>query len=292
MSEISPEKLILGTVQMGLDYGINNSSGKVSLGESFKILECAFDSGIRILDSAEAYGDAHQVIGAFHKAHPDKIFEIITKLPHQVDAGIYDKVLRYLNELEVSELKALLFHSFESYRKNITNFDVLLELKAQNKIDYIGVSVYTNSEIETILADENVDIIQLPFNLLDNSMLRGQVLKRAKDKGKIIHTRSAFLQGLFFKSLDSDNFITKQLNTELTQLNLIVTNSNISMSHLALNYCLHQETIDNVLIGVDSEQQLKENLDALSYSIDSEILHEIDSIKANNPKLLNPSLWT
>ena len=41
-------KLILGTAQMGLDYGINNSLGKIKKEESFKILKNAYDFGIRI----------------------------------------------------------------------------------------------------------------------------------------------------------------------------------------------------------------------------------------------------
>ena len=88
MAKISTHKFILGTVQMGLDYGINNTNGQVSLENSHEILEYAFNHGIRILDSAEAYGNAHEVIGSFHKNHPDKLFEIITKLPHQFDAAI------------------------------------------------------------------------------------------------------------------------------------------------------------------------------------------------------------
>jgi aryl-alcohol dehydrogenase-like predicted oxidoreductase len=292
MSKISTDKFILGTVQMGLNYGINNTSGKVSLEDSHEILEYAFDNGIRILDSAEAYGNAHDVIGAFHKAQPKKSFVVITKLPHHFNAKIKDRVTTYLNELYVEQLHALLFHSFDSYKKNIKNFDALLELKAQKKIKHIGVSVYTNEEIEEIILDDYVEIIQLPFNLLDNKALRSQALKEAKSKGKIIHTRSAFLQGLFFKAIDSENNTVKQLNNELKQLSNIKNRSKVSMSQLALNYCLQQETIDNVLIGVDSKKQLIENIAALNCTVEPEIIEEINSIKTQNIDLLNPSLWT
>ena len=67
-------KLILGTAQMGLDYGINNLSGKVSKNKSIEILEYAFDNGIRILDTAEVYGNAHEIIGFYHKLNPNKKF--------------------------------------------------------------------------------------------------------------------------------------------------------------------------------------------------------------------------
>ena len=77
MAKVSSHKFILGTVQMGLAYGINNAIGKISLNDSCKILEYAYNKGIKILDSAEAYGNAHNVIGAFHKSHPKKRFKII-----------------------------------------------------------------------------------------------------------------------------------------------------------------------------------------------------------------------
>lgn len=292
MSKIATNKFILGTVQMGLNYGINNSGGKVSIEDSFEILEHAFDSGIKILDSAEAYGDAHQVIGAFHNKHPEKSFEVITKLPHHFDAEIKDRVALYLKELQVPQLHALLFHSFDSYNKNTSNFDTLLELKVQNKIKHIGVSVYTNEEIEAVILNDDIEIIQIPFNLLDNNSRRGEILKKAKAKGKTIHTRSAFLQGLFFKALNSENNTVKQLHKDLAKLNSINSKSSCSMVELALNYCTQQNYIDNVLIGVDSKIQLIENIKAQNQTISREIMAEIDAVKVKNLDLLNPSLWT
>lgn len=291
MPENLNNKFILGTVQMGLNYGINSTNGKVSLEESHSILEYAFDHGINILDSAEAYGNAHEIIGAFHKQQPTKIFEIITKLPHQFDADINDKVNSYLAELQVRQLHALLFHSFSSYKDNIDDFKVLTDLRACGKIKYIGVSVYTNEEIEALLFNDEVDIIQLPFNLFDNSNLRGAILEKAQAKGKIIHTRSALLQGLFFKDINSDNKTVQSLKTELSKLSTISKTSNAPIAQLALNYCLHQHTIDNVLIGVDSKEQLVANIESLNHIIDAKTINEINKIKVANINLLNPSLW-
>ena len=291
MSKILNSKLILGTVQMGLAYGINNTSGKISLENSHTILEYAFDHGIKVLDTAEAYGNAHQVIGSFHKKHQSKTFEVITKLPHKFDANINDKVSNYLVDLNVSQLHALLFHSFSSYKENIANFKILTELKEKGKIKYIGVSVYTNEEIEAVLLNNDIDIIQLPFNLFDNSNLRGDILEKAKSKGKIIHTRSALLQGLFFKDTDSNNNIVQSLKKELLQLSNITKKSDVSIAHLAVSYCLQQNTIDNVLIGVDSKKQLEHNLNVIKHRLESSTVNEINNIKITNSNLLNPSLW-
>lgn len=291
MSKISNNKLILGTVQMGLSYGINNTKGKISLDDSLEILNYAFDNGIKILDSAEAYGSAHQVIGAFHEKYPKKQFQIITKLPNQLNEGITKKVNNFLSELKVDHLHALLFHSFSSYKNSWDNFTALRRLKSENKIQNIGVSVYTNDEIEEVIINDEIDIIQVPFNLFDNTNLRGKILEKAKSKGKIIHTRSALLQGLFFKDVDTANETVRSLKNELILLSQISKKHNVSTSELALGYCSHQKNIDNVLIGVDSIHQLEDNLESVNFKVKSEIINEINTINIEDSNLLNPSLW-
>ena len=291
MQKIFNNKLILGTVQMGLPYGINNSSGKISLQNSFEILEYAFNNRIEILDSAEAYGNAHEVIGEFHNKFPTKRFEIITKLPNHLETGIIKKVNNYLNELKVDQLHALLFHSYLSYKNNSSNFDNLRKLKSDKKIKYLGVSVYTNSEMEEVILNEDIDIIQLPFNLFDNINLRGEIIKKAKSKGKMIHTRSALLQGLFFKDANDQNDTVLKLKNELVLLSEISKTHKVSISELALSYCLQQNTIDNVLIGVDSINQLKDNIKSIKYKINQDTINEVNKIEIKNLDLLNPSLW-
>ena len=88
------EKIILGTVQMGLDYGINNSSGKISLDDSCIIFSKAFELGINTIDTAEAYGNAHQVIGKFHLLNPKIKFKVITKIPHDIIIGEIEQKIR------------------------------------------------------------------------------------------------------------------------------------------------------------------------------------------------------
>ena len=291
MSKILNSKFILGTVQMGLTYGINNTNGKISLDNSLKILEYAFDNGIETLDSAESYGNAHQVIGIFHNKNTTKKFKVITKLPHQINEDIVKKVDRYLKELNITQLDTLMFHCYSSYEDNIENFNVLKRLKSKNKIKNLGVSVYTNNEINKVILNEDIDVIQLPFNLLDNINLRNDILKKAKSKGKIIHTRSALLQGLFFKDKNDSNMIVQNLKDELTLLSDISKRDNASISELALSYCLKQKTIDNVLIGVDSVNQLIDNIKTVNYSLKQKTIDSINAIKVQNLDLLNPSLW-
>lgn len=285
-------KLILGTVQMGLDYGINNSSGKITLDDSCMILSKAFELGIDTLDTAEAYGNAHQVIGNFHLLNPEIKFKVITKVPHDVVAGeIEQKIRTYINDLNVDCLEVLMFHSFDSYKNNRAIIAVLNDLKNQGIIKHIGVSVYTNNQIEALLTDDNVTVVQMPFNLLDNESIRGDLMNKMKAKGKVIHTRSAFLQGLFFKEQLENNTVSQQLSSVLVAIKNIAIEENTSVSNLALSYCLNQKDIDQVLIGVDSVNQLIDNLKAVNYKMNHNAFLKINALKVDNLDLLNPSLW-
>ena len=285
-------KLILGTVQFGIDYGVNNSIGKLEENQVLELFKIAHNQGIRILDTAEVYGNAHEIIGIFHKKNDDSRFKIITKFPHSVKYNsINNKVLQYLEQLAVSSIEVLMFHSFESFKTNYKALDSLKELKSKGSIKNIGVSVYTNEHLKQLLNEDLITVIQFPFNMLDNFNVRGDLLDQLKQKGKSIHTRSAFLQGLFFKNTNDKSPIVQNLKTELKILNQIIIDSNCSMEELALSYCLHQENIDNVIIGVDSILQLNANIKASSYNISQDDIKVINNIQVKDLDLLNPSLW-
>lgn len=287
-------KLILGTVQMGLDYGVNNKSGKISLSDSHAILLKAHQTGIQTLDTAEAYGNAHQVIGSFHKKYPNFLFKVITKLPASfVTSELEGKIDQYALDLHVDKLDCLMFHSYNNYKEHHDAVEQLAVLKRGGKLVKLGVSVYTNQQADDVIQDPLIDVIQLPFNLFDNNNQRGDVLCRANLAGKEIHSRSAFLQGLFFKDLDKDRreYLVDQLYTELQIVKRLSLDSPYSVNTIALQYCLQQTNIQCVLIGVDSLQQLESNIEASSITVEKAILQQVDSIKVKNVQLINPALW-
>ena len=285
-------KLILGTAQFGLNYGINNSLGKPQEGEVLSLLKTAHNSGIKVLDTAEAYGNAHQLIGKYHQKHGNYKFKIITKFPHQIKHNlIKSKVIDYLETMYVNSLDVIMFHSFDSFKSNNSALETLIDLKCDGLINNIGVSVYTNSQLQSLLNEDLIKVIQLPFNLLDNFSVRGDLINKLKEKGKIIHTRSAFLQGLFFRKINDNFSIVRDLKPHLTILKQIIKREACSMEELALSYCVNQDKIDNVIIGIDSTSQLTANLNATNYIINEETLKCINNINVQNLELLNPSLW-
>ena len=286
-------KLILGTVQFGLNYGINNTAGKPSKENIKSILDSAYNSGIQLLDTAEAYGDSQNKIGEYHNNSTNK-FNVITKFSSNTKGfslNIIERVYNNLKILDVDKLYCYMFHSFDDFNKYFEKYRKdLLILKRDGIINNIGVSLYSNDELESVLKFNEITLVQLPFNLLDNNNKRGNIIKKAKAKGIEIHTRSAFLQGLFFKNTSEFTVKIKPLEPYLNLLNDLC-DEDYKMNDLALNYVCNQKNIDKVLIGVDNVHQLESNILSEKKNIKKELTNNIEAIDVEEIKLLNPSNW-
>lgn len=284
------KKFILGTVQFGLTYGINNKEGHLSKEKVFDILDFAFDEGIKTLDSANAYGNAQEMVGEFIGTSGKK-FKVNTKFHVQNEKSISEQLNNTLHQLAIDKVNVYFFHRFEDFKNSNAALASLKEFKKQNKISQTGVSVYTNEELEACIYHSEVDVIQLPFNLLDNGSKRGSLIKKAKQNGKELQVRSVFLQGLFFKDEKTWPPYLLPLLSYVQLLKEIAAASNLSMFDLALGYVMAHADIDSIIIGVDSKDQLKKNLEAGKRKLDEALIKKIDAISVKEESLLYPYNW-
>lgn len=284
-------KLVLGTVQFGLSYGINNTAGKPTEAEIFSILNKAYDEGVRMLDTADAYGNSLQLIARFHRAHPDKKFDIISKTSAKnAHADLSLKLQLQLEELGIASFSHFMLHDFKDLQ-NSPLMEQLLEAKTRGYIRQLGASIYTNKEFAAAIASPVIQTIQLPFNLLDNSTLKGDLLRRANEAGKHIHARSVFLQGLFFMPGASVPAALQPILPYLQQIHIIAARLEVPVNCLALNYVLKNDLIHHVLFGVDTLQQLTDNLTYASTDLPDDAYAQIDQIAVEKVELLNPVNW-
>ena len=279
------DKISLGTVQFGLEYGINNTKGQTTRDEVSKILNRCKKVGVVNIDTAAAYGSAEEVLGETIQSEGlSNSFQITTKYKADGINDLYLSTRESHRKLRVEKLHCQMFHSYQDF-KNTEDF-----IKPDS-VDKIGVSVYTNEELLNTIKDPKISVVQCPFNLLDNHSVRGESLKLAKEKGVEVQVRSAFLQGLFFMDRKSLPLALLDLKEPLEELDRICFENKITMSRLALGYCLSKDYIDKVVIGVDSLEQLNINIEAISTPLPRVILEEIDKITVSNQKLLNPTYW-
>jgi aryl-alcohol dehydrogenase-like predicted oxidoreductase len=284
-------KLILGTVQFGISYGINNFIGLPSENTVHAILNKAYTSGITLLDTAAAYGLAENRIGSYHALNPNQHFVINTKFSKDTSITWLDSLVNSIQSMKIERIDTIMFHSFEAYQNNKSDLKKIYAIGFPVYFKRIGVSLYTNEELEALLEDDLVTVVQLPFNLLDNQLKRGSIIERLRERKKEIHTRSCFLQGLFF--MDEAKIPEKIASVKpfLRELKRIADENEIDMGHLALQYALSKDYIDRVLIGVETIQQLEKNISWAEEKIDSEILNQVDLIDVIALETLNPSQW-
>lgn len=63
----SVSKMTLGTVQLGLNYGIANTHGQPDEKKSNDMLLSAIENGITSFDTARGYGTSEDVLGNFFR---------------------------------------------------------------------------------------------------------------------------------------------------------------------------------------------------------------------------------
>lgn len=282
-------KFILGTVQFGLHYGINNTQGKPCENDVFEMLDIAKENKLELLDTADAYGNAIELIGNYHQQREHR-FKILSKFNSLSKGKLHNHVLSSLKKMNIFEFEVYSYHSYNDYLNFTFLKEELIELKNKGLIKKIGVSVYSNHQLLKVLEDPIIDVIQLPYNLLDNHNIRGEYIELAKKKSKEIHVRSVFLQGLF--TMD-EKLIPENLQLLKTHLKNIITycnKENINLLELALSYVYFNNNIDNVLIGIDNKEQLLTNLSAL-HNNQKAFDYINNNIVVNEVNLLNPANW-
>lgn len=281
-------KIVLGTVQFGINYGINNTSGQVMPEEVVKILQIASKNGIQTLDTSSAYGTSEHVLG-YALRQTNLQFNIVSKYP-KGDLGVKETFLQSLQNLGVKSLYGYLVHHFDFYQNHSEIFDNMRQLKDEGLIQKIGFSLYNPQQLQYLL-DHKVqfDLIQFPYNIFDRQF--EPYMPQLIGNGVEIHTRSAFLQGLFFKDTYTLSEKLKPLKKYLDTLHQYCQQHHISIEELALGYVMANTNVKGALIGVDNHIQLESNLKVASKQLSKDNIDFIKSIDIQEKELLNPVNW-
>lgn len=283
-------KIALGSAQFGLNYGINNNSGKIIKKNVFNILNTAYEFGIDTIDTASAYGSSENVIGHWIKKN-NKPIKLVSKLtPGTTVNHIEKQFIHSLDRLGVNELYGYLVHHIEDYFNAPELFEQISDLKMKGLVRKVGFSLYEPKQLERLLNDNvQFDLIQVPYNVLDRRF--NKYFQILKERNVEVHVRSVFLQGLFFVDLSSIQPSVVFLSPYIMKLQKLSTSFNITMRNMCLNYVLQNMFIDKVIIGIDNLEQLKQNLNAVSLTADNVLFNEIDDIVVKEVELLNPVNW-
>jgi aryl-alcohol dehydrogenase-like predicted oxidoreductase len=284
-------KLALGTVQLGLPYGVANPSGQVSRDEACAILKQAWSSGIDTLDTAIAYGESEKRLGDFGVGE----WRVVTKLPAvpegcpDIAGWVRENVAGSLNRLKLKRLYGLLLHRSQQLLSPAgrTLYQALAALKDENKIEKIGVSIYDPEELDALCPGFDFDLVQAPFNVFDRRIATSGWLKRLHEAGAEVHVRSAFLQGLLLLTREVRPAAFGRWQPLWDRWDAWLADRSVTPLQACLGFVLSRPAIDRVVVGVDSVKQLREML----ASVETAAPMPPDDLMNNDSDLINPSRW-
>lgn len=310
VTPIPASRLVLGTAQFGLAYGIANKVGQPQQVQVNHLVHTAISNGVQYLDTARAYGDSEQVLGRALSGGWASRATVITKLsplddcPADASPGVARtfaerSVFQSCHALGLARLDVLMLHRAAHLTGwNGAIWDALCELKQRGVIGQLGVSVQSPEEALAALDFEEAAFIQLPFNILDyrwDAVIEKISVVR-QQRPLVVHARSALLQGL----LTSDQAELWQRARCSDGAQVIDWLRSLASQHtrgdvvaLCLRFALSQTWIDGVVIGVDTREQLVDNL--VKVSLESWNEGQLRAMVADRPRVpqetLNPATW-
>ncbi|MDX1490598.1 MAG: aldo/keto reductase [Pseudohongiellaceae bacterium] len=284
-------KLALGTVQLGMNYGVANDKGQVGEQTAFNILQTAQSLNIDTLDTARAYGTSEDILGKFNL----KNFKIVSKLPSKpigvngLSSWVLDTFQETLVSLNVESIYGFLLHRpLELLEPDgIQIYEALADLKKSGRVTKIGLSISNPKELETLLDRFDFDIIQSPLNILDRRLETSGWLRRLSSEGVEIHVRSAFLQGLLLMGAHDRPGYFSTWSILLEEIKSWCKDNQLTLLEACFAYLNQFKEIDKIVVGVQTPEQLQEL--ACAYQV-----HPIRvpiNMQSDDPMLINPANW-
>ena len=294
--------LCLGTVQFGMNYGINNTLGQPSEEYVFEMLDTAIENGIHVFDTARAYGTAEVVLGHYFEARKNRnSVELISKLRPNVieenETDVYGVIRREFEEslkrLHTDHLERYLLHTPEYiYQPQIV--EGLRRLKEEKLVDHIGVSIYELQEGYAALKTPGIDSIQLPYSILDQRGMQEGFIQEAKSAGITVFTRSAFLQGLFMMDKERIPLHLQGVMPYLSRFEELLGQYKVDRVTALVSFVKWEKDIDYLVFGVDTKEQLLQDMAVGKIEgISEELMEKLKETFSDIEKsIIFPSLWS
>lgn len=284
-------ELVLGTVQFGLNYGVTNQHGEISDNEMASMLELASTSGIRLFDTAADYGTSQQRLGTFRELAQEREFVTKFSLPPDGSSPTPENIyLNSMKELNVQSLYAVLFHKLEdlSDPRCSQAVEILRQARDTGLLGKVGVSIYNSQDLVSALrVIPDLDIIQLPANILDLDLLNSTEIKELHNQGVEIHVRSVFLQGLLLTRPEDLPAFFEPLKPAIRKLNEVSSGTGKSVLELVLGKIRSHPYVDAVLVGATSLMELEEIASAWN---SSEFIESYE-LPVVPQEILDPRKW-
>lgn len=291
-------RLVLGTAQLGMAYGIANRAGQPDEAHAREIIRLAWENGIEEFDTAQGYGESEEILGrSLRQLNILRKARVITKLHPQRDhlnpALLENAVAESQKKIGATQLYGIMLHREELlalWHKGLAA--ILAKLVASGQVQRIGVSVYSPEKAIEALNTEGIDMVQVPANVLDRRFEKAGVFDLAKRNQQKVYIRSVFLQGLLLIDKNELPETMQFAVPMIEQLELLCGNTNLSRQELCLAYIKQKYPDAYVIIGVDKNKQLVDNISFWNSGKECALTEMVDKIFTTvDEKIINPILW-
>jgi len=301
---LNVSEIAFGGVEIGLPYGIGveSTADMLTESEAIHLLQTAVENGINFFDTARQYGNSEALMGKAFRGQRDKVI-LATKCRHfKTAAGTLppDSELKLIIETSLQESLAALQTSYVDVfmlhqgdleiLNNAGIVRVFQDLKKFGRIKATGVSTYTTEETEKAIATGGWDVIQLPFNLMDQRQERMFAAADAAGVGIII--RSVLLKGLLSSRGKNLHPALANVETHIQNYQQLLGNGAADLPTLATKFALSFPEVASILVGIDRLEYLHKSIAAASGdTLTCETLQQAKQLAYPEPEFLNLPHW-
>jgi len=298
---IMVSELAFGGVEIGLSYGVHKEL--MPQDAAIDLLKAAVDSGIIFFDTARMYGCSEERMGMAFKRIRDKVVLSSKCPPLRLADGkiraaatlrtfIEESLYTSLNMLQTDYLDVYLVHSADTeILKTDEIADIFEAIKRKGYVRSIGVSTYGLADFKLACEDGRWDVVQLAFNLMDQTA--ADIFPIAKQKGIGVMVRSVLMRGILTdKGVDLTHEKLHPVAEHRRKYLKLLGGENSSLSDLATKFVLSFLDVSSVLVGIDKMEFLNKAI-ALANGeyLDDMILAQIKQLAYPDPEFLNIGIW-
>ena len=297
-------QLGLGTAALGRPQYINvrqescdNSDLEMFRKQSFKVLENAYNSGIRYFDTAPGYGLAEELVLEWLQTKNDTSIEIGTKWGYtytanfDVNATVHEVKEHSLSKLKeqwnfskqlLPYLNVYQIHSTTletGVLENTAVLEYLAFLKKEHHLK-IGLTTTGTNQVEvlkkglSVLVDgkQLFDLFQVTYNFLDQSLR--EISAELIRQNKTIVIKEALANGRIFRNSNYPHY-----DKMYACLEDLAKKNKVGIDAISLQYCAQTIPESIILSGASSCNQLEENLKTNDFSLSNEEIEILNSFK-------------
>ena len=281
-------------------WPIGGGMGRVDEPNAIATVRTAIDSGITLLDTAQAYRTSEATLGrALKDGYRERCF-LATKVSHNYSReDIEAAIENSLRNLDVEIVDLYQIHSWNREVPIEESMETMARLQEQGKVRYVGVSNFNAGQMQQAYGTAPFHSNQPRYNMFDRQ-IEAEDIPFCEQTGIGILAHSPLAKGLLTGRYrpghtfpkDDERFERPRFQGALfarylavaEQLKAVAGDKGISLVQLAIAWILRLPAVTCVLVGAKNPEQVVEHVGAAEVAFSEEELARIEAILEQAPE--------